>query len=120
MYWRRSHAVLTVLAIGMALLLTSCILIVPDARTKQPVRVELPMPAKNPTVSYMTVDLDDLTCDQLRVARDIIPNSRRSWRVRGNDIQSSSRDWQVRRRAREIETAIAARCSPVLELPEGL
>ena len=120
MYRRRSHAVLTGLAIGMVMLLTSCILIVPDTRSNRHVRVELPMPAKNPTVSYMTVDLEDLSCDQLRVALDALPKPGSSWVARGNDIQSSPRQWQIRRRAREIENAIAARCSPILELPGGL
>ena len=120
MYGRHSHATLTGLVIGMAMLLTSCILIVPDTRTKQRLRVELPMPANNPTVSYMTIDIEDLSCEQLRVAHDALATSRRSWRVRGEDIQSSPREWQVRRRVREMENAIAARCSPVPELPEGL
>ena len=83
-------------------------------------RLELPVPAKNPTVSYMTVDLEDLSCDGLRVALDVLPKPGRSWgAARGTDIQSSPREWQFRRRVREIENAIAAR-SPVLELPEGL
>ena len=110
---RRGHAVLTGLALGMVTVLTSCILIVPDTRTKQPVRVELPTPVKNPTVSYMTVDLEDLSCDQLRVALDAFPKRTRAW-------SSFPGDWHVRRRVDEIETAITARCSPVLELPEGL
>lgn len=120
MFRRRSHAILTGLATGMVMLLTSCILIVPDTRSKQPLRVELPMPAKNPTVSYMTVDLEDLSCDQLRVALNALPTGRRSWRARGNHMQSSPGEWQMRRRVREIENAIAARCSPVVEIPEGL
>ncbi|MCY4014859.1 MAG: hypothetical protein OXG82_19350 [Gammaproteobacteria bacterium] len=69
----------------------------------------------------MTVDLDDLSCDELKVALDVLPKPGRSWgAARGTDIQSSPREWQIRRRLREIENAIAARCSPVLELPEGL
>jgi len=102
------------LAIGMVMLLTSCILIVPDTRSKRPLRVELPMPAKNPTVSYMTVDLDELSCDQLRVALDALPKPGRSWGA------SDPRVWQIRRRVREVENAITTRCSPVQEHPEGL
>ena len=108
---RRSHAVLTGLAIGMAILLTSCILIVPDTRSKRHVRLELPTPAKNPTVSYMTVELEDLSCEQLRVVLNALPKRGRSW-------INSSRDWVARRRVHEVKTAIAARCSPILELPE--
>ena len=113
MYRQRGHAILTGLAIGMAILLTSCILIVPDTRSKRHVRVELPTPAKNPTVSYMTVDLEDLSCDQLRVVLNALPKRGRSW-------INSSRDWVARRRVHEVENAIAARCSPVPEHPEGL
>ena len=118
MYWRRRPAILMGLATGVAILLTSCILIVPDTGSNRHVRLELPMPAKNPTVSYMTVDLDDLSCDQLRVALDALPNPGRSWVARGSDIQSSPRQWQIRRRVRDVENEIAARCSPILELPE--
>lgn len=108
---RRSHATRAGLAIGMAILLTSCILIVPDTRGKRHVRVELPTPTKNPTVSYMTVDLEELSCEQLRVALNALPKPGRSWGA------SDPREWQIRRRVREVENAIAARCSPILELP---
>lgn len=95
----------------MAILLTSCILIVPDTGSKRHIRFELPTPTKTPTVSYMTVDLDDLSCDQLRVALDALPKPGRSWG------SSDPREWQIRRRLREVESAIATRCSPILELP---
>ena len=122
MFQRRIRVVPLRLATGVvaAMLLTSCILIVPDTQGNRPVRLELPTPAKNPTVSYMTVDLDELSCDGLRIALHALPTPGRSWGARATSIQSSPWDWQVRRRVREIENEIAARCSPVLELPDGL
>ena len=62
----------------------------------------------------MTVDLDELSCDQLRVALDALPKPGRSWGA------SDPRVWQIRRRVREVENAITTRCSPVPEHPEGL
>ena len=109
--------------VAVAMLLTSCILIVPDTQGNRPVRLELPTPAKNPTVSYLTVDLDELSCDQLRVVVDALPKPRRArrpWGARATYMQSSPRAWQIRRRVREVENAIAARCAPVEELPPGL
>ncbi len=108
--------------VAAAMLLTSCILIVADTQGNRPVRLELPTPANNPTVSYMTVDLDELSCEQLRVALDALPKSARARMpsgARATYMQSSPREWQIRRRVREIENAIAARCAPV-ELPPGL
>ena len=125
MYQRRICVLLMRLATGVAvaMLLTSCILIVADTQGNRPVRLELPTPANNPTVSYMTVDLDELSCDHLRVVLDALPEPRRArrpWGARATYMQSSPRAWQSRRRVREVENAIAARCAPVEELPPGL
>lgn len=116
---RQLGAIAFGLAVGIsnAMLLTSCITVAPDPQSHRLLDIKLPTPAKNPTVSYMTVELDDLTCDQLTVALDAIPKpGSRLWGRAGTDILSSQRAWEVRRRVQAIEGELAARCGEPSEL----
>ena len=107
---RLDVVVALLLGVANAALLTSCILVVPDTRSHRHVRIELPVPAKNPTVSYMDVDLAELSCDQLAVVQSAIPTTRGA-------SDGNPREWQRRRRVREIEAEMDFRCSPLPEFP---